>query len=129
MNYGMVTDVYASGYNRSRVHLTNAYPMETRTLVFHYNGLLQPDEVITSARFNMFVPSSVLMSDAAISEDGKDASIKIQSSYVGRISIRCQVTTDQGNVYPQLVAIRVLRGPWYNDPYPVIGPSQIVVNA
>jgi len=129
MNYGQVTSVYASGYTRSRVHLSNLYPMEKRRLIVHYNGLLQPEEVIVSARINMFVPSSVLMSDAEISEDGKDVSVLVQASYAGRISIRVQATTDSGNVYPQLCAFRVLRGPWYNDPYPVIGPSQLEVFA
>jgi hypothetical protein len=127
MSYGQVTTVYASAYRRSGVHLTQVYPMEKRRMEFRYNGMLLPEEVITSARFNMFVPSSVLMEDAEISEDQKTASVEIQASYAGRISIRCQVTTDLGNVYPQLVAIQVMRGPWYQDPYPVIGPSQLVV--
>lgn len=127
MNIGRVTNAYASAHDQTRVHAVRLYPRALRTLKTHFNGILMPEELITYAQWDMVVASSVNISNPTISDDQKSASCTLQACYRGVITLRCQVTTDQSNVYNMLHQVSVYSGPWYGDEATATGPIQISV--
>ena len=125
MNIGRVSNAYASAHDRTRVHATRLYPREQRRLVTNFNGLMPEGELIESAQWDMVVASSVNMSDPQIADDQRSVSCLIQACYRGVITIRCQVTTDVGNIYNMLHKVSVYSGPWFGDENTATGPIQI----
>lgn len=124
---GRVTRAYVSAYDRARIHQFRLYPSEKRCLVANFNGAIPAGRTITHAEWRMDIISAVAMSAPAIA--GREARVMVYATYWGDVAIRCTVTLDNGEIYSQLFAGRVLNGPYFGTEATAAGPAVLVVDA
>lgn len=118
----------ASAVGRTRVHEVNMMTREKRRLTASFRALIPAGVTITQAKWDMWIPGDVGMTDAQIS--GADSSVLIEAALDGGgAEMRCQVTLSDGQVLTQYFAVLVGCGPIFNDSGSVSGASQLVVNA
>lgn len=117
----------ASAFDRTRVASIQFGPREKRRVVANFASLLARGEVIESATWELDIVCSVSIDKAEIAEGGKSSSVEVQACWPGYVSLRCQVTTSAGNVYPQEFMAQVERSPLYSDMTSATGPKTLTV--
>lgn len=124
---GRVTRAVVSGYNRDRVHQSRLFPSEKRCLVANFNGAIPSGRTIDRVEWRLDVVAYVAMSNPSIS--GREVRVMIEACYWGTAAIRASVTLDNGEVYNQLFAVRVLDGPYFGAETTAAGPAVLIATA
>jgi hypothetical protein len=124
---GLVMRCNVSGFDRSRIHQDWLYANETRRLVTNFNGAIDPESLIQSARWDTWQNFAGLMSEPAISDDRKAVSVKVASQYSGTCIIKCTITTVEGEVLTQNHVLNVKPAPYYQNQNYTNGPTTISV--
>lgn len=119
----------ASQYDRTRVASVQLGPRERRRVVANFAALLARGEAIESADWELDAMCVASIGKAELSGDGRSSSVELQACWPGCVSLRCQVTTSVGNVYPQEFVVQVQRAPAYGDLESATGPQKITVTA
>lgn len=122
-----VTRAYASGADRSRVHVGQVWRKESRTVTADFAGLLPAGTSIASATWTVRSPWLVSISDAAIS--GKTTSVTAAFQYGGCAWMRAVITTNTGETYTQTFEFTVRDCPDFDDENPSAGPYSLTVSA
>lgn len=124
---GRVTRAYVSGYNRSRVHVSNLYGYETRCLVANFNGAIPGSRTIVGAQWQTWNNYTGFMSNPQIQALGREATILLKAQAPGPCIIKCSVTLDNGEIYVQQFRVNVLRSPMYSGDSWASGPQVVTV--
>lgn len=123
--YGQNSRAYVSGYQRNRIHYSQLFSYETGPLVADFNGAMKPGRVITSALWQTWNGSNVIMSEPAASEDFRKVGIKITAQIGGFAIIKCSATLDNGQVLVQQFQVNVQWAPVYYPANWIIGPQSV----
>lgn len=68
------------------------------------------------------------MSDPQISDDARETSVMFATQLSGWATVRCQITLDSGEQYPQVFSINVRQASWFVDDAPLSnGPFSLRV--
>lgn len=122
--FGRTTRVYASGYDRQRVHVARLLRGETRCLLADFNGAIAKGRAIASATWRSM--GDAVLSSASI--EGRTTRCTLAASVGG--AIRCEVTLDNGERYVQVIDLRVAASPWFEgETYATSGSKTITVTA
>lgn len=111
--FGRVTRVYASGYDRARIHDGRLVRGESRCLVVEFNGAIPPARTITSVTWRCADPSVIVMSNARIQTGARSVAVDVRANWPRDAAIKCVATLDNGEVYAQLIRLAVLDSPWF----------------
>lgn len=122
---GRSTRIYASGYNRNRVHESNLVVGEKRPYVADFNGLLPAGVTLEEAVWETWNNYAIVMSNAELFT--RATQVVITAQYSGNTWIRCTAISSAGEKYVQRGDIYVGGLYWYENPPPVTGPARIVV--
>lgn len=109
--YGRVTRIYASGYQRTRGHLSRLTRGERRCLVVDFNGAIPMSRSIASVTWRTNHPHALSMASARIA--GRTAVVDVHAQSGGRAVVKVEATLDNGEVYPQMVEILIQGSPWF----------------
>jgi len=121
------TKAYVSAYDRSRVHQSSLYRFEKRRLVANFGALLG-ERQIRCATWSIDRPEIGVMSDPQISDDARETSVMFATQLGGWATVRCQITLDSGEQYPQVFRINVRQASWFVDDAPISnGPFSVSV--
>lgn len=122
------TKAYVSAYDRSRVHQSSLYRFEQRRLVANFGALLGNDRLIRCATWSIDRPEIGVMSDPQISDDARETSVMFATQLSGWATVRCQITLDSGEQYPQVFRVNVRQASWFVDDAPLSnGPFSLRV--
>lgn len=127
--YGRATRIVVSGYDRSRVHASVLSRGEKRVLVVSIKGATPVARTIASARFQCTTGANLVMSNARLSNDKREAGIDLQAGCAGRAGLRCTLTLDDGDVMVQLAAITVQDMCGFTPSPMPNGPTDLTVTA
>lgn len=128
-DYGRVTRIVASGYDRARIHQAYLVRGEQRVLVLALAGALPPARKIVSARWQCDDSTAVIMSDARISDDQRSTAVNIQAAWMGCATMKCVATLDNGEAFAQLAVLSVRDGFWFTDGQSYSGPAELTATA
>lgn len=122
--HGRTTRIYASGYDRARVHVARLVRGEKRCLVVDFNGAIGASRSIVSATWRSW--GQAVLSVAAIS--GRTTRCTLTASTGGRV--KCSVTLDNGETYVQVIDLCVSSGPWFEgETWAIAGSKELTVTA
>lgn len=119
---GRVTRIYASGYERARVHDGQLVRGESRCLVVEFSGAIPPARTVGSVTWRCVDPSVVVMSNARIQPGARSVAIDVRANWPSDTLIKCEATLDNGEVYVQLIHLSVTDSWWFGDETAVSGP-------
>lgn len=128
-DFGRVTRVIASAYDRTRVHQASLVRGEKRTLVVTLNGAMPKGRLITSATWRCDYCGTVIMSNPQISDDQRETSVDILANWAGSAAMRCEATLSNGETFIQLINVFVSDFPIFNDGASMSGPAILTVTA
>lgn len=123
---GRVTRIYVSGYERTRVHDARLVRGESRCLVVDFGGALPPARTITSVTWRCVDPSVVVMSNARAQPGARSVAVDVRANWPRDTLIKCEATTDRGEVYVQLIHLDVTDSWWFGDETAVSGPMVLI---
>lgn len=123
---GRVTRIYASGYERTRVHDARLVRGESRCLVVEFNGAIPPTRTVASVTWRCVDPSVVVMSNARIQPGARSVAIDVRANWPRDTLIKCEATLDNGEVYVQLIHLDVTDSWWFGDETAVSGPMVLI---
>lgn len=127
-DFGRVTTAFVSGYQRDRVHYGQLVRGEKRELVANFNGAFPLDRTIASVTWRTNQNYCTYMADPVI--DGRTVKVTVTAQQGLASVIKCQVTLDNGEVYNQLFALRVIASPWFQgEGVPPNGPQELTATA
>ena len=112
---GRVTRIYASGYDRTRIHDGRLVRGESRCLVVEFNGAIPPSRTIASVTWRCADPSVIVMSNARIQSSGRSVAVDVRANWPRDTAIKCEATLDNGERYMQLIRLAVTDSPWFDD--------------
>lgn len=124
---GIATRANVSGWDRARVHNSDLFAAEKRRLVLNINGASPKGAKIVKAVFETWGLPQVIMSDGAIADDQRSASILIQAQMGGRAILKGTAFMDDGTEIPQNYRINVQFAPIYQGTVWTTGPNNITV--
>lgn len=124
---GRVTRIYASGYDRTRVHDGRLVRGESRCLVVEFNGAIPSARTVASVTWRCVDPSVVVMSDARIQTGARSVAIDVRANWPSDTLIKCEATLDNGEVYAQLIHLSVTDSWWFGDE--AFAPGPMVLTA
>ena len=122
---GRVTRVYASGYNRTRVHDGRLVRGESRCLLVNFNGAISASRTITSVTWRCADPSVVVMSNARIQTGARSVAVDVRANLPCDTAVKCEATLDNGERYMQLIRLAVMDSPWFGDETTAPGPTTL----
>lgn len=122
---GRVTRIYASGYDRARVHDGRLVRGESRCLLVEFNGAIPAGRTITSVTWRCVEPSVIVMSNARIQADARSVAVDVLAQYPCSTAIKCEATLDNGERYMQLIRLAVMDSPWFGDETQAVGPMTL----
>lgn len=126
--YGRVTRIFVSGYQRARGHVARLTRGERRCLVVDFNGAIPLSRSIASVTWRVQNSYAAALSGARIV--GREAVVDLRAQQGGRALIKCEATLDNGEAYMQMVEVRIDGAPWYEgESQPVEGPRVLTVTA
>lgn len=126
-DYGRVTRIVASGYDRSRVHQGTFVRGEQRILVLSLAGAVPPARKIVAARWQLDFSTVIAMSNARISDDQRQTAIDVRGTWPGYATLKCTATLDNGEAFAQLAVLRVIDNYWFTDGQVQAGPTELNV--
>ena len=112
---GRVTRIYASGYDRAKVHDGQLVRGESRCLVVEFNGAIPASRTITSVTWRCADPSVIVMSNARIQPGARSVAVDVRANLPCDTMIKCEATLDNGERYMQLIRLAVTDSPWFDD--------------
>ena len=112
---GRVSRIYASGYDRTRVHDGRLVRGESRCLVVEFNGAIPASRTVTSVTWRCADPSVIVMSNARIQSSGRSVAVDVRANLPCDTAIKCEATLDNGERYMQLIRLAVTDSPWFDD--------------
>ena len=121
--FGRVTRIYASGYDRTRVHGGRLVRGESRCLLVNFNGAISVSRTITSVTWRCVDPSVVVMSNARIQAGARSVAVDVRANLPCDTAIKCEATLDNGERYMQLIRLAVMDSPWFGDETIASGPA------
>lgn len=119
---GRVTRIYVSGYERTRVHDARLVRGESRCLVVDFGGALPPARTVASVTWRCVDPSVVVMSNARAQPGARSVAVDVRANWPRDTLVKCEATTDRGEVYVQLIHLDVTDSWWFGDETAVSGP-------
>ena len=123
---GRVTRVYASGYDRARIHDGRLVRGESRCLVVEFNGAIPAGRTIASVTWRCINPAAIVMSNARIQAGARSVAVDVLAGWSCDTAIKCEATLDNGERYMQLIRLAVLDAPWFQgDAAPTAGPTTL----
>ena len=123
---GRVTRIYASGYDRARIHDGRLVRGESRCLVVEFNGAIPAGRTIASVTWRCNNPAAVVMSNARIQGGARSVAVDVIAEWSFDTAIKCEATLDNGERYMQLIRLAVLDAPWFqDDTAPATGPTAL----
>jgi len=122
---GRVTRVYASGYNRTRVHDGRLVRGESRCLLVNFNGAISASRTITSVTWRCADPSVVVMSNARIQAGARSVAVDVRANLPCDTAVKCEATLDNSERYMQLIRLAVMDSPWFADETAASGPATL----
>lgn len=123
---GRVTRVYASGYDRARIHDGRLVRGESRCLVVEFNGAIPAVRTITSVTWRCNNPAAIVMSNARIQTGARSVAVDVLAGWGCDTAIKCEATFDNGEVYAQLIRLAVQDAPWFQgETTPTNGPTTL----
>jgi len=123
---GRVTRIYASGYDRARVHDGRLVRGESRCLVVEFNGAIPPARTVMSVTWRCADPSVIVMSNARIQAGARSVAVDVRASWPSQTVLKCEATLDNGERYVQLIELGVRAMRWFADEAAdVIGPTTL----
>jgi hypothetical protein len=128
-DYGRTTRIVVSGYDRMRVHNASLVRGEQRVLVVSIKGATPKDRKIVTARWQCDYSSVLVMSNAKISDDGRETAIDLLAAWLGSGILKVTMTLDNGEVFVQLASVAVADGYWFTDGASVSGPNDLTATA
>lgn len=123
---GRVTRIYASGYDRSRVHDGRMVRGESRCLVVDFNGAIPAGRTVASVTWRCNIPTAIVMSNARIQAGARSVAVDVLAGWSCDTAIKCESTLDNGEVYAQLIRLAVQDAPWFQgETTPTTGPTTL----
>ena len=122
---GRVTRIYASGYDRARVHDGRLVHGESRCLVVELNGAIPAGRTVTSVTWRCADPAVIVMSNARIQTGARSVAVDVRANWTCDTAIKCEATLDNGEVYAQLIRLGVMDSPWFGDETQAVGPATL----
>jgi hypothetical protein len=122
---GRVTRIYASGYDRARVHDGRLVRGESRCLVVELNGAIPAGRTVTSVTWRCGDPTVIVMSNARIQTGARSVAVDVCANWPCDTAIKCEATLDNGEVYAQLIRLAVMDSPWFGDETTASGPTTL----
>lgn len=128
---GRTTTAIVSAYDRNRAHSSMLVRGESRSLVANFNGAIPADSLIVSVIWRCQQPTSVVMSDAAISEDQRQTNVTITAQETWGSPLKVSATLDTGQVYTQVFEVGVSGCPYFQGEQYVSaqGPYELTATA
>lgn len=122
--HGRSTRIFASGYDRRRVHVARLFRGEVRCLVVDFNGAIAKTRTIESTTWRSW--GDAVLSSAAIA--GRTSLCTLTASRGSRV--KCTVTLDNGEKYVQVIELCVESSPWFEgEQYATAGSKELTVTA
>ncbi len=118
-----VRTVYASAYQRDRIHESRLLANERLTMTVDFNGAIRAEDEIARVDWRTNQPYASVMSDAEI--DGRAVKVTLQAQYSGRTLIRCEATLASGDKLSQLIRIVVAPQPYQEGDTWNKGPNHL----
>jgi len=125
---GIVSRVFASAHDRTRIHQISVPPGERRCVVADYNGAIPVGRSIAAIEWRLQCQGVVAISNAAIPAT-RQAQVQIQAGCPGRTALRCMATLDNGEVYVQRFMVEVPCMPSFGDEAVTSGPTTLTAVA
>lgn len=122
---GRVTRIYASGYDRARIHDGRLVRGESRCLVVEFNGAIPVARTVVSVTWRCADPSIIVMSNARIQDCARSAAVDVRANLPCDTAIKCEATLDNGEAYMQLIRLAVMDSPWFGDETTASGPTTL----
>lgn len=122
---GRVTRVYASAYDRARVHDGRLVRGESRCLVVEFNGAIPAERTVASVTWRCSNPAVIVMSNARIQTDARSVAVDVRANLPCDTAIKCEATLDNGERYVQLIRLSVMDSPWFGDETNTSGPMTL----
>lgn len=122
---GRVTRIYASGYDRARVHDGRLVRGESRCLVVDFNGAIPAGRTITSVTWRCSDPTVIMMSNARIPVGARSVAVDVRANLPCDTAIKCEATLDNGEACMQLIRLAVMDSPWFGDETTASGPTTL----
>lgn len=123
--HGRTTRAYVSGYSLDRVQVVRAVRTQRRCLVADFNGAIDKNRQIVRVTWRCTAPWITILSDAAISSDGRKAQVTATLGNCGFGHVKCSVELDNGEIYLQMFEVRVVDAPYFAEPYQAPGPYEL----
>ena len=105
-----VTTAYVSAYDRTRVHSSQLYRFEKRTLTANFAGALPSGIFLSTITWYCHNTDVVVMADAAASPT--ESSVTITANCSGMALLKCEATLTDGQVINQLFSVDSLPVPY-----------------
>lgn len=122
---GRVTRIYASGYDRARVHDGRLVRGELRCLVVEFNGAIPAGRTVTSVTLRCSDQSVIVMSNARIQTGARSVAVDVRANWPRVAAIKCEATLDNDERYMQLIRLAVMDSPWFGDETSASGPTTL----
>jgi hypothetical protein len=110
---GRVTRQYVSGYTLATAGISRVRRMSKRCCVANFNGALSKGRLITSVRWETTSPWAILMENARIATNQREAMVDVTFNFAGWGGLLCTATLDNGEVYNCEFNFTVLDMPLY----------------
>lgn len=126
---GRVTRAYMSAYDRTKVHSFRLFASERRCFVANANGAIPRSRTVVKAVWQTNQTGTIAMSSPAITVDGRESTVLVDSGLAGPATIKCTLTLDNGERYIQLFSGSVLAQPYYTGDTYTNGVQSVTVEA
>lgn len=109
---GRATTAYVSMYALDNVQQVRSYRAQKTKYRCIWNGALDEGVTVSSVTWYVDAPWVLRISDAEISDDGRETLVMVESNLDGYCNMKCEVTLSTGEVRNQLFRTWVRPQPW-----------------